>query len=314
MAVAVNIVINDTELVPQPIEGVVVNVYDIDDSTLISSATSDVDGNAALLLPGTTSPGLSYEVRFFKLGVLFNNPVAIAVIEPTPAPPQSNNFNVSGVVTDVLQPATNPRLCRVQGRFMNLSERPIPNCSVKIVAKADQPNPKYLDENIISASEMSFRTDKDGYLNIDLIRTGYFEIVFAGEDDEAQSFYVPDTSYAQWGDLINPYPVSIEWNQTLAPGNVVTVYLTPNGTANVNFTALFSNTQSPISGLSKWLDFFSSDPTDQICGLQQWDMGVFLRAVAPGTITVTGANKPCLLPHRIPYYSTVVPPLTVNVI
>lgn len=308
MAVVVNVIVSDTELVPQPIEGVVVQALDPITSALIAQATSDVHGNAAFLLPGA-----SYEVRLFKLGVLFQNPVAILVLEPAPAPPLSNNFLVSGVLTNVLQPAIDPRLCKVQGRFMNLSNQPIRNATVRIMAKAETggEQPKYVDDNVISASEMSFKTDRDGYLKIDLFRTGHFEIVFSGEDDMEWPFYVPDTPYALWGDLINPYPVSIEWDQTIAPGNAASMAV--GGDLRIPFVPTFSNTQQPLSGMSQWLNFFSSDTTDMILGLQQFDMGVFLRAVGPGVVTITGANKPCLEPGRIPYYATVIPTLTITV-
>jgi hypothetical protein len=313
MALPVDIVIKDTELVPQPISGVVVQVLDPVTSALIAQATSDVTGTAAFLLPGAPSPSPTpYEVRFFKLGVLFTNPQAIAVEEPL-LPHDTNNFTASGVLTSVLQPAIDPRLCRCQGRFMNLSNQPIANNTVRIMAKAEQDteNPKYVDENVISAQEMAFKTDANGYLVVDLFRTGQFEIMYGGDDDTAKSFYVPDEPYAQWGDLIDPYPVSIAWDPTVAPGNVVSMHV--GDCLSVPFTALFSNTVEPIYGLSKWLDFFSSDTGDLVCGLQQYDMGVFLRAVGVGTITVTGANKPCLLPPRIPYYNTLIPALTVNV-
>jgi hypothetical protein len=400
MAIAVDIIISDTELVPQPIEGVIVQVYDYVLGDLIAQATSDDTGTAAFLLPGAAAPSpLPYEVRFFKLGVLFNNPMAIAVEEPLSGT-DTNNFTVSGQLTSVvsqtavativsatggatvgtqtlfttaadhgfsvgqivaiagvsdstfngswtissipapttftinqvlypvvhngtggtatvsfttLQPATDPRLCRIQGRFMNLSNQPIPNSTFRIMARAQTgaEAPKYVDDQLISASEMSFKTDQNGYAVAELFRTGHFEIMFAGEDDTEWPFYVPDTPFAQWGDLINPYPVSIAWSPTIAPDNAVGMLV--GQSLFVPFTAIFSNTQSPLSGLSLWLNFFSSDTTNMIIGLQQADMGVNIISVGPGVVTITGANKPCLLPPRIPYYDTVIPPLTVTV-
>ncbi len=307
MAVPVNIVISDTELVPQPIAGVVVQALDPNTSALIAQSISDVTGTAAFLLPGQ-----NYEVRFFKLGAIFKNPLAISVLEPLPTG-KTNNFVVSGVLVGTLSPAIDPRLCRVQGRLMNFSNQPVRHATVRIMAKGETggEQPKYVDENLISSSEMTFKTDRDGFISIDLLRTGNFEIVFSGEDDMEWPIYIPDQPYALWGDLINPYPVSIAWDQTVAPGNIVS--LSVGQSLVVPFTALFSNTVVPLYGMSKWVDFFSSDTTNMILGLQQADMGVLLSAVGVGTASITGANKPNLNPGRIPYYNTAIPALTVNV-
>src|SRR4051812_24515311 len=123
MATPVNIFIKDNTVSTLPIAGVIANVYNPSTLALIASATSDGSGRAAFSLPGSTSPGITYEVRFFKLGVIFANPKTIQVIEPVVT---NNDFDMAGTLL-TLEVASDPRCCRCTGRFLDYSNRPLSN-------------------------------------------------------------------------------------------------------------------------------------------------------------------------------------------
>ena len=309
MAVAVGVYVKDDSLSAAPIDGVVVGVFDPVTFAAVAQGTTDVLGHASFLLPGSASPGTEYELRFFKLGVFFANPVRILVLDPG----GPNSFEMVGTVTSDLPVATDPRLCRCTGRFLNYSGRPIANMSVRIFADQSEPAmtvPQIVDGNLVASQSMTFTTDKDGYLSVDLYRTGEYKFMYPGEEDKIWCITVPDRSSVNLIELIHPWPVSLTWDPTVAPGNAITIQ---SGQAvDVPFTALFSNFVTISRGLQQWLKFTNGDYTVMDVTVGQ---GVAtISAKSPGTAQLTGENLPNLLPSRVPYYNTQVPPLSVTVI
>ncbi len=338
MATAVNVFVKDTQLIPQPISGVVVNVYDSMTLTLVTSGTTNGSGQASFLLPGVASPGTNYELRFFKSGVIFTNPALIAVIDP-PANPDTNDFDISGTV--VINPvATDPRMCRCTGQFINYSGLPVPNTLVRILAiqgsggltqPPDSPLPppwlvpiqplppniisgfqvpKVLDGKMVSVQAMEFKTDANGRVSFDLIRNGQYFATFAGEEDQIWCLVVPDRSSANLIDLIHPEPVSLTWDPTDAPGNAVSVAVGDTGT--VKFSVLFSNFITYAKNLSHVLTFTNSDG-DVAEAVYDASGQIAITGIAVGTTNVTVAVKPNMTPARIPTYAIAAAPLVVTI-
>lgn len=309
MAVTVDIYVKDSAVVPQPIQSVVVGVFNPITFAPVAQALTDVTGKASFLLPGSASPGTQYEVRFFKLGVFFANPVAIAVLDPV-TPPDSNIFDFSGVLTSPGVP-TDPRVCRCYGRFVNYSNQPIPNATVRVFAtqEAGFEQPLIVDGNLVASQTMYLKTDANGYLKVDLHRGGEYKLMYAGEEEVLWTINVPDQPYINFTDLLHPYPVSISYDPSVAPGNAVSVQVGVK--VEVPFSALFSNYLTITHGLLEWLLFTNGDDTK----LDLWAGNGFLeiQGKAVGVATVTGANRPELKPTRVPYYNTSVPTLTVTV-
>lgn len=339
MAVSVNVFIKDTQVIPQPIVGAVVNVYDASTLVFITSGTTDGLGQASFLLPGAISPGTNYELRFFKSGVIFQNPQAIAVIDP-PANPDTNDFDVSGtVVVDAV--ATDPRMCRCTGQFINFSGQPVANTLVRVLAiqgsggLTDPPDsplppqwiaiqpplppnyltgfqvPKVLDGKMVSVQAMEFRTDVNGRVSFDLARLGMFYVTFAGEEDHIWCINVPDRSSANLVNLIHPEPVSLTWDPTDAPGNAVSVAV--GASASVKFSVLFSNFSSYAKNLSHVIVFTNSDgdlaDVFYNSGLGQVD----ITGRVVGSVHVTVAVQPNMTPARIPTYAIAAAPLVVTI-
>jgi hypothetical protein len=334
MATSVNIFITDTQLVPQPISGVVVNVYNGTTLDFVTAGTSDVNGQAAFSLPGA-----SYELRFFKSGVIFTNPKSIAVLEPV-SPPDTNDFNVSGTVIS-LPVATDSRMCRCTGQFIDFSGQPINGTLVRVVAilgtgtltkppnapippppitipPPTPPNmlsgfqaPKVIDGKMVSASTMEFRTDLNGKVSFDLIRQGQYYVAFAGEEDTIWPIVVPDRSSVNLIDLIHPQPVSLTWNSSDAPGNAVSVAI--GQTKEVNFSVLFSNFQSYATNLANIIQFTNSDGTKADVVYDSGRGLLTITGKVAGSLNVTVAVIDNMTPARIPAYSITAVSLAVTI-
>jgi len=307
MSVAVDIFVKDDSVSPAPIAGVVVGVLDAVTLVPVAMATTDGAGRAAFLLPGAVTPGLAYEVRLFKLGVRFANPVAIQVVEPVVT---TNKFDMSGTLL-ALSAATDPRLCRCSGRFMSFSNTPIVGATLRFMAMAESgfQTPKIVDGNIISAESLATQTDADGFAVVDLLRTGRYYVTFSGEDDTTWNILVPDRASVNLIELIHPQPVLLKWDATAAPLNAVSVQV--GATVLVPYTVVFSDFEELSTGLTQWIKFINSDDTKAAVGFSSGMLSV--TGVAPGVVNVTTEMLPNLNPPRVPDYSITAPTLVVTV-
>lgn len=321
MAVVVNVYLQDDSVSHNPIVGAVVTIVDPTTFALDAQATTDVNGLAAFTLPGAAFPtGQVYQVRAFKLGVFFNNPFSIKVFEPAQAPPNANGFTLQGTLVGTLQPATDPRVCRCTGRFLDFQNQPVSNAVVRIIARADieSPFPKVVDGNMISPQVLETHTDADGYVVVDLLRTGVYQVSFAGNDDVIWEILVPDRSSVNLIDLIHPQPVSLTWDPTQAPGNAATISIagTQATAYQIPYTVLFSDYESVTKGsdgdLLRFLTFSNSDGSKAMVAAS--DGIIFVSGLALGTCTVTVGVQPNLTPYRVPPYSISAPPLVLTVV
>lgn len=310
MAIAVNIFVKDTQPSPQPIEGVVVNVYDPVTLLLVAAGTSDSSGLVTLLLDGTDI-GTMYELRSFKSTVLFDNPKRIEVVDPLGSG-QTNDFDISGTLT-TLPVATDPSMCRCTGQFVDFSGRPIVGATVRIlqIMESGFQSPKVLNSNMVSASSMTLQTDTNGKVSLDLIRKGQFNVSFSGEDEVVWNIIVPDRSSVNLIDLIHPQPVLFVWDSSDAPSNAVSVALEES--KQIHFTVTFSDYEVLSKNLSKYLEFTNSDGTKAEVIYSDGEGIVTVRGVASGSCSVTVALKPEIRPFRIPDYSLTSSALAVTV-
>lgn len=307
MPVPVDIFVADNSPSPAPISGVFVSVLDPATFAVVATSTTDGSGRAAFSLPGSATPGTPYEVRFFKLGVVFQNPMGIKVLDPVAT---TNKFDMSGTLL-VLPTATDPRVCRCTGRFMSFSNTPIAGAVVRFMAKAQSgtQTPKIVDGNLVSAEALATKTDADGLVSLDLYRSAEYYITFSGEDDVVWNILVPDRSAANLIELIHPQPVLLKWDQAVAPGNAVSV---PVGTTLlVPYTLVYSDYEETAEGSMKWITFINSD--DALASVGFSTGAVAVEGLAAGVMNVTTEMLPNLLPVRVPPYSIVAPPLVVTV-
>lgn len=304
---AVDIYVFDDTVLENPISGVVVNVYEPETFVQYATATTDADGRAAFTLDGAATPGEEYEVRAFKLGVLFQNPFAIEVLDPLGAG-ELNRFDLSGTLV-TLDVATDPRLCRCTGRFMDQRNLPQANLMVRIMAKGEFQAPKVVDGNMISETAMEFETDSDGRLVVDLLRDGEFYITFAGDDDTVWSIKIPDRSSVNLIDLIHPQPVSFTWDSDDAPGDAIS--LAAEATEEVALVVRFSDYQDVEEGLSSYITAESSD--EDVATVVVSSTGVTVTGVSAGSATISLSVLDTFLPTMIPFPTLTGTDLTVTV-
>jgi hypothetical protein len=313
MAVNVNIVCKDNTLSAAAIPGVVVNIYDPAASfAFVASATSDVNGRAAFLLPGALSPGKVYEARFYKLGVIFPNPVQIAVLEPVGS--LTNNFTVLATgVPSVLPVSSDPACCRCTGTFLDFANRPIKNMMVTFYPnpEAGFETPAVVNGNRIAADRLTVYTDANGKISVDLLRGSDLNVVWAGQEETSWNMLVPDRSSANLFDLVHPFPVSLSFDQSAAPGNTITV--AKGAVVSLPFSVLFSDFETNPDSLPDWVRFL---PTGSLFSVEvEISSGVgtlHITGISPGVDTLVPTLLPNVRPVRTPLsFST--PTLTVTV-
>lgn len=305
--VGVDIFIEDDSVSPAPIEGVNVGIFDTETYGLIAAGLTDSDGRAALYLTGAADPGQDYEVRLFKLGVVFANPKLIAVLAPL-GEGETNQFEFTGTLQD-LPVSSDSRCCRVTGRFMDVRNQPVYNAVVRVMSKNEFQKPKVVDSNMVSAEGFETRTDSSGKVSFDLVRGGEFYVTYAGEEDTVWNILVPDRTSANLIDLIHPKPVSVDWDAEDDEAEVAV-----GETETIDLTILFSDYQELDSDLSQWVEVESSDEdvvTATISG-----GSVVLTGVASGSATVTIRILEDFLPNMVPDPSStaLAPTLAVTVV
>lgn len=306
MAVPVDLYVMSDASVPAPIQGVTVSLFDPAASYALAGQTqTDSEGRASFLLPGL-DPAKAYEARFYKLGVIFNGVVGVPVLEPTTTP---NIFDISGHVV-TLAVATDPRLCRCTGRFLDFSNRAMVGGIVRIFTKESGFQiPKVVDGNMIAGEAKTLTVDANGFVVVDLHRGGEYNVTFSGELDAVWSFKVPDAPSANLVELIHPQPTFITWDQATAPSDAVSLQV--GFALPIPLTLLFSNGEERTTGLPTWLQAESSD--DSIATVRLVDGMAAVTAVSPGVALVLVSCKPDLYPSRMPPPSISVAPLTVTV-
>jgi len=193
----VQISVFDQQLpLPQPIENVLVRIFDVTGTTFITQNYTDSDGIADFTLDGDNPP-IEYQIRLSKTGVAFDgglgedsrSPQIIEIYSPDSlAPNGSNDFVVRGQ-TFTRPVALDPNLCRASGFFRRADGRPYPNLDVIFTPRF---KPAIVEENGVMWGSINTRTDKNGYLEIDLFRHGEYSVLVESLDDCPRLMSVPD--------------------------------------------------------------------------------------------------------------------------
>jgi hypothetical protein len=214
------------EVVPSFVDGVTVRVFD-SDGLLITSAVSGesgVDGTVELELDGSLSSTV-YQLRFFLPGASIP-PKRIAVFSPASAAPTATNDFVVTAEVFALEPAVDPSMCRCSGHLIGPAGRPRPGVDVTFL-------PKFYafvdDARAALTGRFTVRTNKLGFLSVDLYRRGMYEVTIEGRELLVRNIEVPDRSSILLSHLLLPVVVSVTYAET-GPYAVVagqTLTLTP---------------------------------------------------------------------------------------
>lgn len=206
-----NITVKDQQ--SDPIEGVLVRLYDGSNDTLISSASTDNQGKAYFVPEAG-----DYVIRVYKPGVLFdgllgpgNNHVqAVTVIAG-----QDNDYTVTGRIPTGME-STDPRFCLVYGTLKSATGELVSG-KVSFYRK----NGAWASDGdvFINVESEQIVDVVDGRLSVSLLRLSEYRM-YIGRSRVAE-FWVPDAPGASLDDLILPYPVSVTFDPpslTMLPG------------------------------------------------------------------------------------------------
>lgn len=210
-----------------PVDGVLVRVFDAANKVFYSQAITDSSGRAGFTLWTNT-----YNLRFYKFGAHVDQPQIIQVTEPAYGAVQVNAFNA--YATTFVHPVANdPRLCRASGFFRDVTGAPQANLDIHIIGEFA---PILLEGAGVLSERKTLRTDKAGFACVDLIRCAQYKATVQGTEDTQRSLSVPDAPSANLPDLLFPVVDSVSLEPagpyTLAVGatlEVVPTVLASNG-------------------------------------------------------------------------------------
>lgn len=202
--VTVRVVSDD--LVPVPVDGVVVRVYDSTGTTLLTSGTSGgvTPGEVEFTLNGDLTP-TEYQLRFYIVGGAIQSPQQIAVYSPaTPV----NVFQVEASLF-VRPTSPDPLLCRVSGYVVRPNGAPLNGCDLHFVHCQ---TPILSSGRIVLGERVAVRTNTAGYTELDLIRGGTYLVTVQNYEDVPREVEVPDASSASLADLLFPIPIQVTFD------------------------------------------------------------------------------------------------------
>lgn len=228
----VEITVQDDQIVPSLVDDITVRVFDATGTSLITEGVtgSVIPGKVQFTLNGEDPPEM-YQLRFYLNGGSIRSPQYIQVYSPPSAAPApaTNNFTVTASMFS-LPTATNPRLCRVSGYIWGPDGRPKHGIDVAFIPCF---RPLIVDNIGILGERVNAKTDKAGYIQIDLLRDGMYGVQVESQENVVREVMVPDRSSINIMHLLFPVVVAIDFG-TASVGVPIngSVTLTPTITAS----------------------------------------------------------------------------------
>jgi len=191
--------------------GVMVRAYDSTGTTLITQNQSSLVGSdaiAELTIPVTSSPR-EIQLRLSKTGVAFDGTLGVSsktpqkadiYSPPAGAPTGKNDFTVQGQ-TFTRPAATDPLLCRCSMFFRDARLQPRKG---QILVLAPLEEPALVAGDALAMTKITLKSDKDGYVQTDLVRGARMLAYTRGLDDVARTIVVPDAPSANLADMLFP--------------------------------------------------------------------------------------------------------------
>lgn len=259
------------EIVPAFVDGVAVRVFD-SSNTLITTAISGATG-----IPGTIEvelegddPPTEYLLRFYLVGATIA-PKRIQVFSPPElAPTGTNDFTVMAEVFS-LEPATDPLMCRVSGYVIGPHGKARPGVDISFTPKFYA----FVDQTRAALTgRFVHRTDRRGFLSVDLYRLGMYQVTVEGREVLERSIEVPDRSSILLGHLLFPIVTSVMY---LEPGP----YTVARG-QNLVLTPLVRSSDYRDLGVGAGDVLYSTADTS-IASVQILGDRIVVRGNAPGT-------------------------------
>jgi hypothetical protein len=267
---AVDFYLEDTTSFMNPIVGATVKVFSLDGTIDYGQVTTDSSGHAGFMLDSALGP---YQVRCFKFGVSFSNPLQFTVLVPPFPTGESNTFDVSGVITVPPEP-TDSRLCTAFGFFRGPDGSPAKRTEIQFITKFD---PLWVDGSGVLKERVIVHTDETGYVQVNLFRNGQYDCTIAGEEEINRHIDVPDLPNCNIVDLIFPVALSVVYSP-IAP---YTIHVGETVALTSDVTASDGEDLGIASGDVK----YTSDNT-AILAVTPTPTGITIQGIAPGTANI----------------------------
>lgn len=277
----VQVLVVDDQVVPQPLDGVVVRVFDSAGAVFITSGTTGdvIPGAVEFTLDGGDPP-TRYQLRFYRIGTSIASPQYIDVYSPASnSPTGTNNFRVSATVR-TLPAAVDPRLCRASGYVRNGAGQPLKNLELHFISTF---SPLIVDGIGIYGERVIVTTDADGYVSIDLYRCGSYQVTLESHDNVQRLIAVPDRSSVNINNLLFPILVGVQWD----PPPPWTV---PVGDELEVVPTLTASDYRELSGTASEDAAYTSADT-AVASVTTREDKIIIRGEAAGTTTLTVTRR-----------------------
>lgn len=264
----VNILVKDSSQIPVPLKSVVVKLTSQDGKSVYGQTQTGADGIASFLLPS----GNTYQARFYKFGYSFQASL-IEVISDA-----QNTFTIKGEGFTYPQ-SMDPRICIAGGFFRTPAGLPAKYVDMHFIQKFD---PLLLDGAAVVPERVAARTDAKGYVEVPLIRFGYYDVTLEGMEDYQRCVNVPDKPFVNIGDLLFPVVTAVSFEEegpyTVQVGNSLTLH--PH---------VFTSDLRELSDITS--DLLWSTSNSMSVGISPEASSITLTAVTAGTYTLTATRR-----------------------
>ena len=278
MATIVTVRLLDDTGTPQPIEGVLVELYDDSPFTFVTSGSTDPSGEVVFDVPDDT-----YNLYFFKQGVsvLPRQPQQIVVDVGL-----SNVFEVTANVR-TLPTASDPLLCRVTGTVKGVGGQP--SQDIEIVFEPI-PDLVVLNTNLMIPHGIKIvRPNSAGEFDFTLFRnieyTAYFRLVnkFLGQQPPPIAIQVPNQSGISLETLLFPVQLNAAFSQATLG---LTVGDDPDDSTDVTITWSDGSTRETVP----WSSLSVSQTVDDIVEAYLLGGALVVKPIAAGSTVLSVAR------------------------
>ena len=284
MAVSVTLSVTDDVLpVGNPLEAVVVHVYSEDGITFVTEGDTDENGKVVFLLPDLTN----YWVRFFKWEYGFQTRLRIQVDGEA-------TYGVVGVDLVARPPSTVPELCRASGTVVNVSGQPCGSAMFRFDATR---LPDVVAGRAIVSSSVTVWSDNWGYVEVELVQGGVYDVTVTGHEDTPYRIKVPDTQSVNISDLVWPFVAELVYDVpnplNISVGDVVEIL--PSVVLSSGVRTPFELDDDDMRYYSYYIRYDEIDTAGAVSWSHDWTSDkLTITGELPGTTTFT----PVLLDDR----------------
>ncbi len=288
----VTLTVMDDEIVPAPVEDVVVEFYTAG-AVFVTSETTDEDGLVTVTLPED-----DYDVLFYRPGIsiLPKQPQRIEV-QAT-----DNDFTVT-CHRRTLPETIDPRRTRVTGHFLGVDGG---LAKERIVFTTKKDLLVYVTGVITLDGRFEVASNEEGYFDFELLRNTEYDVRFIhldtllGQAAGKLCVKVPDGPAIELEKLLFPLPQSLSFSES-----AITLVAGAGPDESVQREVLFSDGSSRIGGVP-WASITLTNTDNTVVEAAFRDGVLCLTPLSPGvaTISSTRAISSYAFWEEVPAYVT----------